>query len=136
MGLKKEIKERDDTIGDKEKRIYDLKKKNQGVITILFTLFLILFNFRSPSPPHPQVANPNIYRIGEIQIRAGLQDQGTQEADRATEHGDRRDEGSDQRDGWRVGEIPQDMCGAGLGGHGAQDEGGGPQQRDCSRKVI
>jgi hypothetical protein len=34
LGLKKEIKERDETIGDKEKRIYDLKKKNQGIITI------------------------------------------------------------------------------------------------------
>ncbi len=28
-GLKREIKERDDTIGDKERRIYELKKKNQ-----------------------------------------------------------------------------------------------------------
>lgn len=27
--MKKEIGERDETIGDKEKRIYDLKKKNQ-----------------------------------------------------------------------------------------------------------
>ena len=30
-GLKKEILERDETIGDKEKRIYDLKKKNQVI---------------------------------------------------------------------------------------------------------
>jgi hypothetical protein len=28
-GLKREIRERDDTIGDKERRIYELKKKNQ-----------------------------------------------------------------------------------------------------------
>jgi len=27
--LKREIRERDETIGDKERRIYDLKKKNQ-----------------------------------------------------------------------------------------------------------
>jgi cilia- and flagella-associated protein 57 len=29
MGLKKQIRERDNTIGDKEKQIYDLKKRNQ-----------------------------------------------------------------------------------------------------------
>jgi hypothetical protein len=29
-GLKREIRERDDAIGDKERRIYDLKKKNQA----------------------------------------------------------------------------------------------------------
>jgi len=37
-GLKKEIKERDETIGDKEKRIYDLKKKNQELEKFKFVL--------------------------------------------------------------------------------------------------
>ena len=36
VGLKHEIMERDETIQEKEKRTYDLKKKNQG--TVLFTL--------------------------------------------------------------------------------------------------
>lgn len=31
QGHKKEIREREETIADKEKRIYDLKKKNQEV---------------------------------------------------------------------------------------------------------
>lgn len=33
QGHKKEIREREETIADKEKRIYDLKKKNQEVRT-------------------------------------------------------------------------------------------------------
>lgn len=36
--MQKEIKERDDTIGDKEKRIYDLKKKNQELEKFKFVL--------------------------------------------------------------------------------------------------
>ena len=36
VGLKHEIMERDETIQEKEKRTYDLKKKNQG--TVLFSL--------------------------------------------------------------------------------------------------
>merc|ERR1711988_709146 len=38
VGLKKEIKERDETIGDKEKRIYDMKKKNQELEKFKFVL--------------------------------------------------------------------------------------------------
>lgn len=38
VGLKKEIRERDGTIGDKEKRIYDLKKKNQELEKFKFVL--------------------------------------------------------------------------------------------------
>ena len=38
LGLKKEIRERDETIGDKEKRIYDLKKKNQELEKFKFVL--------------------------------------------------------------------------------------------------
>lgn len=34
-GLKKDIQERDETIGEKEKRIYDLKRKNQVSLWIL-----------------------------------------------------------------------------------------------------
>ena len=37
--------ERDDTIQEKEKRIYDLKKKNQGRVRIVSDL--IIFSFRS-----------------------------------------------------------------------------------------
>ena len=37
-GLKKEILERDDTIGDKERRIHDLKKKNQELEKFKFVL--------------------------------------------------------------------------------------------------
>jgi len=29
--LRKDIEERDETIGEKEKRIYDLKRKNQAI---------------------------------------------------------------------------------------------------------
>eukprot|EP00033_Pygsuia_biforma_P003159 GCRY01003467.1.p1 GENE.GCRY01003467.1~~GCRY01003467.1.p1 ORF type:complete len:1179 (+),score=364.32 GCRY01003467.1:161-3697(+) len=38
LGLKKEIKERDETISDKEKRIYELKKKNQELEKFKFVL--------------------------------------------------------------------------------------------------
>lgn len=34
QGHKKEIREREETIADKEKRIYDLKKKNQEVLAL------------------------------------------------------------------------------------------------------
>lgn len=37
-GLKREIRERDDTIGDKERRIYELKKKNQELEKFKFVL--------------------------------------------------------------------------------------------------
>ena len=37
-GLRKEVAERDDTIGDKEKRIYDLKRKNQELEKFKFVL--------------------------------------------------------------------------------------------------
>ena len=37
-GLKREIRERDDTIGDKETRIFDLKKKNQELEKFKFVL--------------------------------------------------------------------------------------------------
>lgn len=37
--LKREIRERDETIGDKERRIYDLKKKNQVCICQCVTAF-------------------------------------------------------------------------------------------------
>ena len=43
VGLKHEIMERDETIQEKEKRTYDLKKKNQG--TVLFTLPATRFDF-------------------------------------------------------------------------------------------
>ena len=36
--MKREIQERDDTIQDKEKRIYDLKKKNQELEKFKFVL--------------------------------------------------------------------------------------------------
>ena len=38
VALKKETKERDETIGDKEKRIYELKKKNQELEKFKFVL--------------------------------------------------------------------------------------------------
>jgi hypothetical protein len=37
-GLKREIRERDETIGDKERRIYELKKKNQELEKFKFVL--------------------------------------------------------------------------------------------------
>jgi hypothetical protein len=37
-GLKREICERDETIGDKERRIYELKKKNQELEKFKFVL--------------------------------------------------------------------------------------------------
>lgn len=36
--MKREIRERDDTIGDKERRIYELKKKNQELEKFKFVL--------------------------------------------------------------------------------------------------
>lgn len=37
-GLKREIRERDETIGDKERRIYELKKRNQELEKFKFVL--------------------------------------------------------------------------------------------------
>lgn len=36
--MKREIRERDETIGDKERRIYELKKKNQELEKFKFVL--------------------------------------------------------------------------------------------------
>ena len=38
VGLKKAVKERDATISDKERRVYDLKKKNQELEKFKFVL--------------------------------------------------------------------------------------------------
>ena len=38
VALKREVAERDDTIGDKEKRIHDLKRKNQELEKFKFVL--------------------------------------------------------------------------------------------------
>ena len=38
VALKREVSERDDTIGDKEKRIHDLKRKNQELEKFKFVL--------------------------------------------------------------------------------------------------
>ena len=49
--LKAEIKERDETIGDKEKRIYDLKKKNQELEKFKFVLDFKIRELKSQIEP-------------------------------------------------------------------------------------
>ncbi len=46
VGLKKEIRDRDDTLGDKEKRIFELKKRNQ-VIILMMKLVMVYRNWKS-----------------------------------------------------------------------------------------
>ena len=56
--IKKEIKSRDVTIGDKEKRIYELKKKNQELEKFKFVLdFKIRELKRQIEPRHQEIAN-------------------------------------------------------------------------------
>ncbi|KAL2916411.1 hypothetical protein HK105_204167 [Polyrhizophydium stewartii] len=51
VGVKKEMQERDDTILDKEKRIYDLKKKNQELEKFKFVLDYKIVELRKQVEP-------------------------------------------------------------------------------------
>jgi len=45
--LKSEVRERDETIGDKEKRIYELKKKNQpGIFDVFKIIKLLMYKLK------------------------------------------------------------------------------------------
>ena len=42
-GYRADTSERDATIGDKEKRIYELKKRNQGIVLRSYIKFLLKY---------------------------------------------------------------------------------------------
>ncbi|KAJ3275620.1 Cilia- and flagella-associated protein 57 [Terramyces sp. JEL0728] len=54
LGLTNEVKERDDTIVDKEKRIYDLRKKNQELEKFKFVLDYKIIELRKQIEPREQ----------------------------------------------------------------------------------
>ena len=70
---------------------------------------------------------------GEVQVRAGLQDQGAEEADRAARDGDQGEEGADPADGVRAGAHLQEQRGPRPQHQAAQAEAQGHRERDARR---
>lgn len=53
-GLKREVNEQDETIGEKERRIYDLKKKNQELEKFKFVLDYKIKELKKQIEPREQ----------------------------------------------------------------------------------
>jgi len=120
QGHKKEIRERDETIADKEARIYDLKKKNQVRHDAIHHHRVLpppssIFNDTASTPPH-------LAGAGEVQVRAELQDPGAEAADHAPQARDPGHAGADEGDGTGAAAVPQVQRGAGPHDRGAETE--------------
>ncbi len=65
VGLKNEVKERDDTITDKEKRVYDLRKKNQELEKFRYVLDFKIIELKKQEEPREKDMQ-NLHRTFKV----------------------------------------------------------------------
>ncbi|CAK9865196.1 unnamed protein product [Sphagnum jensenii] len=70
-GLKKDIQERDDTIGEKEKRIFELKRKNQELEKFKFVLDYKIKDFKQQMEPRELELQESKEQISKMEVELG-----------------------------------------------------------------